>query len=444
MRIGGGGSSSSEKEGPKEVQAVVKVLSEKFVPSGAIEQSLGWVWCPLKGIGCKDLGDNHFLVTFYQVSGKKRAMEDGPWMVGRDLKELVIVADFVASKTLEEIDFTSIPIWVRVFKLPLGMINQEAGKIIGDEIGKCMDVDLGDNVADAGCFLRVKVRLDISCPLRRGIMVFDEVNNIERWCPLRYEFLPEFCYVCGVIGHVDKVCEKRKEGDTNLQYDRSLRFIPERRKGSTEMGSSGSGGRRTPFWSFSGGGGRQHFSNNNRDRWDNRRSDAPSWKKQNLVNSSGGGKVASEEEETLKSLKKLASAVPVHVDETTKTKLMLNDIASVEGEVAEHGTDLQEKSTGDLPQQESSKESGDDKVGDDVMKEKGGKMGYFKRHPRSKESGGQQQSLATKEKKKKRGANDMDLDEEEDSKRVRKGEVVGEEVSDVLNAGLRGQSREQK
>jgi hypothetical protein len=109
VRIGGG-SRSKALEGSKEAQAVVKVLSEKYVPSRAIEQSLGKVWCLVKGIRCKDFGENHFLVTFFQASRKKKAMEDGPWMVGRDLKDLVIVANFEASKNLEEIAFTSIPI----------------------------------------------------------------------------------------------------------------------------------------------------------------------------------------------------------------------------------------------------------------------------------------------------------------------------------------------
>lgn len=196
---------------------MAKVLSKKFVQAAAVKQSLGRVWCLIKGIGCKDLGENHFLVTFFQASGKKKALEDGPWMVDRDLKELMVVLDFDASKTLEEIEFTSIPIWVRVFKFPLGMINEEAGKIIGDEVGKFMGVDRGDNVSNAGCFLRVKVRLDITQPLRRGIKVFDEICKIERWCPMQYEFLLEFCYVCGVIGHVDKMCEKKKEVETDLQ-----------------------------------------------------------------------------------------------------------------------------------------------------------------------------------------------------------------------------------
>lgn len=273
IRIGGGGRSKGLEE-PREAQVVAKVLSEKFVPSMAFEQALSRVWCPMKGIGCKDLGENHFLVMFYQASGKRKAMEDGPWMVGRELKDLVIVTEFDASKTLEEHDFTTIPIWIRVLKLPLGMIDKEVGKIIGGEIGVFMDADPGENVAEAGCFLRVKVRINIKKPLRRGIMVFDEVRGIERWCPLQYEFLLEFCYVCGIIGHVDRVCDKRVKGDTSVQFDRSLRIIPDRRKGSAESGSSGAGGRRGLPWSSSTGGGRYRYPEKSNDRKESRGSDA--------------------------------------------------------------------------------------------------------------------------------------------------------------------------
>lgn len=63
---------------PKDPQAVGKVLSEKPVRPESIAASLGKVWCPIRGVDCKDLGDNHFLFTFLQASGKRRALEDGP------------------------------------------------------------------------------------------------------------------------------------------------------------------------------------------------------------------------------------------------------------------------------------------------------------------------------------------------------------------------------
>lgn len=86
--------------------------------------------------------------------------------------------------------------------LPLGIIDKEVGKLLEGEIGKFMDVDVGENVAEAGCFLRGGGSNDIKKPLMRRL---DEGKGIESWCPLCYEFV---CYVCGLIGHVDKVCKK--------------------------------------------------------------------------------------------------------------------------------------------------------------------------------------------------------------------------------------------
>ena len=31
-------------------------------------------------------------------------------------------------------------------------------------------------------------------------------DDEQKWCPLEYEYLPDFCYTCGLIGHVDKAC----------------------------------------------------------------------------------------------------------------------------------------------------------------------------------------------------------------------------------------------
>ena len=46
-------------------------------------QTLGKVWCLIRGIDCKDLESNHFLFTFRQSTGKRRALEDGLRCSGR-------------------------------------------------------------------------------------------------------------------------------------------------------------------------------------------------------------------------------------------------------------------------------------------------------------------------------------------------------------------------
>lgn len=61
--------------------------------------------CLLKGIECKDLGENRFLFTFLQSLGNRKVMEDGPWMFGKDL---VILAEFHGAKTIDDVVVTSI------------------------------------------------------------------------------------------------------------------------------------------------------------------------------------------------------------------------------------------------------------------------------------------------------------------------------------------------
>jgi hypothetical protein len=39
----------------------------------------------------------------------------------------------------------------------------------------------------------------------------------KNWCPFTYEYLPHFCFTCGIIGHTDKECSfKLGKGDKQL------------------------------------------------------------------------------------------------------------------------------------------------------------------------------------------------------------------------------------
>ena len=185
------------------MQAFGKVLSEKMIHVETVEQALGRVWCPIKGIECKAMGEKKFVITFLQESGKRKALDEGPWMIS---KELMVVADVDRRKTLDEIDFVLVPIWIHIMNLPIGLMNKEAGKTIGQEVGKFMMVDMEDGDVPIRRFLRVRVRLDIRRPLMRGVTVHDEEENRDRWCPLVYEYLTDFCYICGLIGHTDRSC----------------------------------------------------------------------------------------------------------------------------------------------------------------------------------------------------------------------------------------------
>jgi hypothetical protein len=71
---------SKEERSGRPPQAVGKLFSVKQGSAEGIVQSLGKIWCPVKGIKCKYLGDNLFLFTFLQPGGKRRAVTEGPWV----------------------------------------------------------------------------------------------------------------------------------------------------------------------------------------------------------------------------------------------------------------------------------------------------------------------------------------------------------------------------
>lgn len=193
VKIGSGGGQRSRV---LDKQAVGKVLADRLVAPEILERSLGKIWCPIKGVSCKDLGENHFLFTFLQSSRKRRALEDGPWMI---CKDLIVMVDFDESKTLEEMEFNHVPIWVHVSNLPLGMMDDETGSLLGEKIGFFKEVDVGDDSLAVGRVLRIKVVLDTRKPLMCGIMIKVGEEEKDKWCPFAYEFLSDFCYVCAAL-----------------------------------------------------------------------------------------------------------------------------------------------------------------------------------------------------------------------------------------------------
>jgi len=225
-----------------------KLFSSKSGYAYGLAQTVGRIWCPREGIRCKELGNNLFLFTFLQPGGKRRAITGGPWDFGGDL---LIVVDFDESKKLKELEFISVPVWIRVFDLPLGLMNEETARIIGNKVGRFMEVDKDEDGMAVGEFLRIKVILDIRKPLFRGITI-----EGEGWCNIKYEFLPNFCYVCGHLGHVEKECDEGDWQEERRQFGDWLRVNPSRKKegegrwmdagssgGSLQLRKDGSGGR---------------------------------------------------------------------------------------------------------------------------------------------------------------------------------------------------------
>lgn len=87
--------------------------------------------------------------------------------------------------------------------------NWKMGDSVGRQIGKFIDIDIDKNEIARGEYIRVRVCIDISKPLLRGKRICVGAYK-PFWVRFAYERLPNFCYLCGTIGHSQKECSHWK------------------------------------------------------------------------------------------------------------------------------------------------------------------------------------------------------------------------------------------
>ncbi|KAI5019784.1 hypothetical protein ZWY2020_044672 [Hordeum vulgare] len=128
------------------------------------------------------------------------------------------------------------------------MMNAEAAEEIGNVVGNFVEADVGMDGSALGKFLRVKIRMKLDKPIMRGFTLDDEEHEARQqqkrsmkiddakegedgaWCRFEYEFLPDLCYICGLVGHGQKACSTKLAKGEKTQFGGWLRADMGRRK----------------------------------------------------------------------------------------------------------------------------------------------------------------------------------------------------------------------
>lgn len=183
-------------------------------------------WRLKEEMSYKSLRENLFIITFKAEGDHKFVLQGGPWIHRGDA---LLVADFDGITCPSKVPLESVPIWVRIYDLPLALMTKPRGELYGSRLGKVREVDVGDDGRNKHDFFRVRVDLPVNRPLKKkiAIKIISQGKEVTRSFDLRYERVPHFCFICGFLGHADKDCGRRVANeDYPFRFSADLRCSP--------------------------------------------------------------------------------------------------------------------------------------------------------------------------------------------------------------------------
>ncbi|PPD67275.1 hypothetical protein GOBAR_DD35844 [Gossypium barbadense] len=127
---------------------------------------------------------------------------------------------------MEDYDFNHSPFWVRVSNIPMEYMDRDMALEVGNAIGEVLAIDWRDGDGGWTEYMRIRINIDINKPLRRVVHYIDHEGE-EFVFAIRYEKLPRFCYICGLIGHTTQKCKEQminnESQDNIFQYGNWLK-----------------------------------------------------------------------------------------------------------------------------------------------------------------------------------------------------------------------------
>ncbi|CAL1410209.1 unnamed protein product [Linum trigynum] len=86
------------------------------------------------------------------------------------------------------------------------------GTLLGSALGPAEMATIHRSASSGGLYIRTKITLDLQLPLPDEVAAAHEDPAKGSFkAQVKFESLPQFCFLCGVVGHVNRFCPKKDE-----------------------------------------------------------------------------------------------------------------------------------------------------------------------------------------------------------------------------------------
>lgn len=207
---------------------VGKFLTEGILDFPVMQHTMAAIWKPGKGVYIKQVYVNLFVFQFYHEIDLNRVIDGSPWSFNR---KVLLIGRMNKNMNPRCVPLDAIDLWVQVHDMQPGFMTKIIMKEIGNQVGKYISSCASNYKGVWREYMRIRVTIDITKPLKRRINV-RQTGNEWSWITFKYENVPTFCFICGIFGHTDKFCSKifdTKESEIAKPYGVWMRAQPRRK-----------------------------------------------------------------------------------------------------------------------------------------------------------------------------------------------------------------------
>lgn len=180
-----------------------KLLARRIISGDVMRRTFKSAWNIPNGLIVEKLGANLFLFSLRSEADQIRVLRQEPWLFDKFLLVLSRPIPMVKPTAME---FKFASFYVHFYELPMDLYTQSMVERLGNAIGQFQSYDNGGQGYGWKESLRVRVILDITRPLWRGIKVRLDEPLGSVWTSIKYEKFPDICAFCGRNDHGMRDC----------------------------------------------------------------------------------------------------------------------------------------------------------------------------------------------------------------------------------------------
>lgn len=190
----------------------------------------------MRDVVWRRINSNLFSVQFNCLADWNKAIHQGPW----DFKGMaLIIAEYDGFKNPESVKLDKIETWCQIHKLPdMFLKRKQFVKGMAERIGEVQEIQIVLPNGFVGKFIRVRVKIDVNKKLTRFVG-FTKAGETEFY-QVKFEKLPVFCYMCGLLGHWHEECGTGEHAEEDMEWGPFI-MAARRGRGGRGRGSGRSG-----------------------------------------------------------------------------------------------------------------------------------------------------------------------------------------------------------